>query len=73
MSSLFQIITDSLNHASIIDGVRLSKAKRSIYQHIDMADLEERLKETQDARMNLIMKKSFFQNVQFINILIWPI
>ncbi|MBU1919212.1 aminotransferase class I/II-fold pyridoxal phosphate-dependent enzyme, partial [bacterium] len=42
------IITDALNHASIIDGVRLSKAKRAIYKHADMADLEARLKELRD-------------------------
>ena len=40
------IITDELNHASIIDGVRLSKAARKIYKHCDMNSLEEALKET---------------------------
>ena len=39
------IISDELNHASIIDGIRLSKAKRKIYTHSDMASLESRLKE----------------------------
>ena len=39
------VISDALNHASIIDGVRLCKAERKIYQHLDMADLEARLKE----------------------------
>ncbi|MBK6767398.1 MAG: glycine C-acetyltransferase [bacterium] len=48
------IITDALNHASIIDGIRLSKAKRYIYKNCDMQDLEERLKESQDARFRLI-------------------
>lgn len=43
------IISDQLNHASIIDGVRLCKAKRFVYRHNDMADLEERLKEADDA------------------------
>lgn len=37
------IISDTLNHASIIDGVRLCKAKRMRYQHMDMADLEKQL------------------------------
>lgn len=37
------IITDALNHASIIDGIRLSKAKRLIYEHANMADLEQKL------------------------------
>ncbi|HPG84635.1 MAG TPA: aminotransferase class I/II-fold pyridoxal phosphate-dependent enzyme, partial [bacterium] len=40
------IITDSLNHASIIDGIRLAKAQRLIYQHADMADLEAKLQES---------------------------
>ncbi len=39
------VISDELNHASIIDGLRLTKATRTIYKHSDMADLEERLKE----------------------------
>ena len=37
------IITDSLNHASLIDGIRLCKAKRYRYNHIDMIDLETKL------------------------------
>ena len=37
------IVTDKLNHASIIDGVRLCKAKRFLYEHADMADLEAKL------------------------------
>src|SRR6202008_3902501 len=44
------IISDVLNHASIIDGVRLSKARRYRYANNDMADLEARLKEAADAR-----------------------
>jgi glycine C-acetyltransferase len=54
------IITDSLNHASIIDGVRLSKAKRFIYQHIDMTDLETKLKEAQSARIRMIVTDGVF-------------
>jgi hypothetical protein len=54
------IITDSLNHASIIDGVRLSKAKRSIYKHADMEDLEARLKEAQDTRFRLVVTDGVF-------------
>ncbi len=54
------LISDSLNHASIIDGVRLCRARRKIYQHADMAQLEERLKETQDARFRLIATDGVF-------------
>ena len=54
------LISDSLNHASIIDGVRLCRAQRKIYQHADVADLEERLKETQDARFRLIATDGVF-------------
>src|SRR5690554_6660015 len=44
------IISDELNHASIIDGVRLCKAQRYRYKHSEMADLEEQLKKAQDQR-----------------------
>jgi len=44
------IISDALNHASIIDGVRLCKAKRFRYEHMDMKDLEQKLIEAKDAR-----------------------
>jgi len=48
------IISDALNHASVIDGIRLCKAERKVYQHGDMADLEARLKETQGAKMRMV-------------------
>jgi glycine C-acetyltransferase len=54
------IITDALNHASIIDGIRLCKAARYIYKNNDMADLESKLKETQDARYRMIATDGAF-------------
>src|SRR6516165_1906128 len=48
------ILTDELNHASIIDGIRLCKAKRLRYRNRDMADLEAQLKASADARRRLI-------------------
>ncbi|RWC27048.1 glycine C-acetyltransferase [Mesorhizobium sp.] len=54
------IISDALNHASIIDGVRLSKAKRFRYANNDMADLEARLKEAGDCRFRLIATDGVF-------------
>lgn len=54
------IITDQLNHASIIDGIRLCKAQRFIFNHADMADLEEKLKEAQNARYRLIATDGVF-------------
>jgi len=48
------IITDQLNHASIIDGIRLCKAKRLIYANNDMAELEAKLKEAKSARYRMI-------------------
>ena len=54
------IISDALNHASIIDGVRLCKAQRFRYQHNDMHDLEEKLKETSSARHRLIVTDGVF-------------
>lgn len=44
------IISDELNHASIIDGIRLCRAKRLRYKHMDMDDLERCLKEAQEAK-----------------------
>jgi glycine C-acetyltransferase len=54
------IITDQLNHASIIDGIRLCKAQRYIYKNSDMADLEEKLKETQNLRYRLVATDGVF-------------
>lgn len=54
------IISDALNHASIIDGVRLSKAKRYRYANADMADLERVLKEAQSARHRIIVTDGVF-------------
>ena len=54
------IISDSLNHASIIDGVRLSKAKRFRYKNADMEDLERCLKEAKDCRFKIIATDGVF-------------
>ena len=54
------IISDELNHASIIDGVRLCKAKRFRYKHSDMADLEEQLKAASDCRHRIIVTDGAF-------------
>lgn len=54
------IISDSLNHASIIDGVRLSKAKRFRYKNADMEDLERCLQEAKDARFKVIATDGVF-------------
>ncbi len=54
------IISDALNHASIIDGVRLCKAKRYRYANADMADLEEKLKEAQEQRFRIIVTDGVF-------------
>lgn len=54
------IISDQLNHASIIDGIRLCKAERHRYQNNDMAELEEKLKATQNKRYRLIATDGVF-------------
>ena len=54
------IISDSLNHASIIDGVRLCKAKRFRYANADMADLEAKLKEAQSQRFKIVVTDGVF-------------
>ena len=54
------IISDALNHASIIDGVRLCKAQRFRYEHNNMNDLESKLKETKDLRSRVIVTDGSF-------------
>ena len=54
------IISDELNHASIIDGVRLSKARRYRYKHSNMEQLEEMLKDCQDAKYRMIVTDGVF-------------
>ncbi len=60
------VISDSLNHASIIDGVRLCKARRLRYQNSDMQELEQHLKDSQDARIRLIVTDGVFSMDGFI-------
>ncbi|TKB66845.1 MAG: glycine C-acetyltransferase [Nitrospira sp.] len=54
------VISDALNHASLIDGIRLCKAKRFRYAHSDMADLEARLQEAGGCRVRLIVTDGVF-------------
>ncbi len=54
------LISDELNHASIIDGIRLCKADRRRYKHSDMADLEQHLKDTQTKRFRMIVTDGVF-------------
>ena len=54
------VISDALNHASIIDGIRLCKARRYRYANRDMVELEERLQEAQDARRTIIVTDGVF-------------
>jgi glycine C-acetyltransferase len=54
------VISDELNHASIIDGIRLCKAKRQRYRNRDMADLEEQLKAASGARRRLVVTDGVF-------------
>jgi glycine C-acetyltransferase len=56
----YAIISDALNHASIIDGVRLCKAHRYRYEHNNMADLEEKLKESAHLRSRIIVTDGSF-------------
>ncbi|MBH0196476.1 MAG: glycine C-acetyltransferase [Nitrospira sp.] len=54
------VISDALNHASLIDGIRLCKATRLRYAHSDMSELEERLKASQNSRLRLIVTDGVF-------------
>ncbi|MBD3381686.1 MAG: glycine C-acetyltransferase [candidate division Zixibacteria bacterium] len=54
------VISDALNHASIIDGIRLCKAERRRFAHNDMADLEKHLKETQNKKVRLVATDGVF-------------
>ena len=54
------VISDKLNHASIIDGIRLTKAGRKVYNHVDMEDLETKLQETQSYRKRLVVTDGVF-------------
>jgi glycine C-acetyltransferase len=54
------VISDALNHASIIDGIRLSKAQRFRYQHNDMQDLQSQLEAASDAKVKLIVTDGVF-------------
>jgi glycine C-acetyltransferase len=54
------VISDSLNHASIIDGIRLCKARRLRYEHLSMVDLEAQLVASRDARVRLIVTDGVF-------------
>jgi glycine C-acetyltransferase len=54
------VISDSLNHASLIDGIRLCKAARKVYSHRDMEELEEQLKSSSDFRIKMIATDGVF-------------
>ncbi|MEC1546944.1 glycine C-acetyltransferase [Bacillus rugosus] len=54
------VISDKLNHASIIDGIRLTKADKKVYQHVDMSDLERVLRKSMNYRMRLIVTDGVF-------------
>ncbi|MEZ6059778.1 MAG: glycine C-acetyltransferase [Planctomycetaceae bacterium] len=60
------VISDQLNHASIIDGIRLCKAQRFRYRNNDMADLEEQLKQSRSARFRLIATDGVFSMDGFL-------
>lgn len=54
------VLSDELNHASIIDGIRLCRAKRLRYKHMDLNDLEDKLKESQSSRLRLVVTDGVF-------------
>ena len=69
------IISDELNHGSIIDGVRLTKASRAVYPHNDMGALEKVLKEHEDSGRKLIITDGVFSmdaiSLHWIKFLNW--
>ena len=60
MNAETAILTDSLNHASIIDGIRLTKAQRYIFKHNDMIDLEEKLQQSSNTKYRMIVTDGVF-------------
>jgi glycine C-acetyltransferase len=60
MNTETAIFTDALNHASIIDGIRLTKAQRFIFKHNDMSDLEEKLQQASGAKYRLVATDGVF-------------
>ncbi|XP_028843386.1 2-amino-3-ketobutyrate coenzyme A ligase, mitochondrial [Denticeps clupeoides] len=54
------VLSDELNHASIIDGIRLCRAKRFRYKHMDLNDLEDKLKEAESSRLRLVVTDGVF-------------
>jgi glycine C-acetyltransferase len=54
------VISDALNHASIIDGIRLTKAERLVYEHLNMADLEQKLQQASGKRLRLVATDGVF-------------
>ncbi len=54
------VISDELNHASLIDGIRLCKAERHVFRHMDMSDLEEKLKTTKGKRQRCVVTDGVF-------------
>ena len=62
------IISDELNHASLLDGVRLCKAKRYRYKNSDMFDLEQQLKHARDSRFKIVATDGLFQWIKMASI-----
>lgn len=54
------VISDELNHASIVDGVRLCKAERQVFKHMDIADLEEKLRASESKRLRCVVTDGVF-------------
>lgn len=61
------VLSDELNHASIIDGIRLCRAKRLRYKHMDLSDLENKLKESQVCVCECVL----FPNVFFFTFMLY--